>query len=85
MRLGLFIRLFFMLLFTGLLLYFYVHKQNQIAKLRLEIPQLEQQVDLLKEQTTELNFEIDQHESPKRLFALLKDPNFSHLRIPNGE
>jgi cell division protein FtsL len=81
MNLSLFIRLFFILFFSTLFLYFYIDKQNQITRLRLTIPTIEQEIEELKQETVQLHYEIDQKESPERLLSLLKQPEYSHLKF----
>jgi cell division protein FtsB len=79
MNISLFIRLFFILFFSTLFLYFYIDKQNQITRLRLTIPTLQQEIEQLKQETVQLQYEIDQKETPERLLSLLEKPEYSGL------
>ena len=76
---SLFIRLFFILFFSTLFLYFYIDKQNQITRLRLTIPTLQQEIEQLKQETVQLQYEIDQKETPEHLLSLLEKPEYSGL------
>ncbi len=82
MNSGIFIRLFLCILMIGVFLYAYINKQNQITELRLQIPVVAQQLQIVQQENTGLQFEIDQFENPLHLMELARLPQFSHLKHP---
>jgi len=66
----------------GATLYAYVNKQNQLTRMRLEIPPLEKEVKRLREKNRQLKYEVDQFENPVHLIELLNKPEFAHLKHP---
>ncbi len=66
----------------GVLLYSYVDRQNDVTRLRLEIPQLAKEIKDLKEENTRLQYEIDLFESPQHLMQLASHCEFAHLKHP---
>lgn len=66
----------------GGVLYAYVSGQNEITKVRIELPKLTREVRLLEEQNLRLRYEIERFENPKHLMELAKRPEFSHLKHP---
>ncbi len=63
-------------------LYAYVSQQNDLTRIRIEIPRLSRDVRHLEEQNSRLRFEIERFENPKHLMELAKRPEFSHLKHP---
>ena len=63
-------------------LYAYVAQQNDLTKVRIELPRLARDVRHLEEQNARLRFEIERFENPKHLMELAKRPEFSHLKHP---
>lgn len=82
MQLGIFIRVLFCILSLGSFLYAYINKQNSITELRLQIPVVAKELQLIKEENTRLEFEIDRFENPLHLMELSRQPQFSHLKHP---
>lgn len=82
MNLGLFVRVFLCILCLGAFLYAYIHKQNQITELRLQIPAVAIELKAVAQENTRLQFEVDQFENPVRLMELAREPQFSHLKHP---
>ncbi len=66
----------------GGVLYAYVKQQNDVTKVRIELPRLAREVRQLEEQNSRLKFEIERFENPKHLMELAKRPEFSHLKHP---
>src|SRR5262245_8536307 len=79
---GLSIRILICIFATGLTLYAYVDKQNDLTELRLVIPQLAKEVKNIQEENISLQYEIDRFESPIHLLELSRKPEFSHLKFP---
>jgi septal ring factor EnvC (AmiA/AmiB activator) len=74
---------FLLCLFSlGLCMYLHVEKQNAITKLRLQLPQVAKQTKLIKEEISQLQYEIEQFESPAHLMELAHLPEYSHLKHP---
>ena len=76
------IRLFICISFTGLMLYKYIDKLNDLTELRLSIPVLTRQLKEIHEQNLELQYAIDSFESPLHLMELARKPEFGHLKYP---
>lgn len=79
---GLLIRVLLCIGVVGLCLYSYVDTQNEVTKLRLEIPVLAKDIKDLKEKKTQLQYEIDLFESPEHLIEMARMSEFSHLKYP---
>lgn len=79
---GILSRVLVCITFFGLLLYSYVDKQNDVTRLRLEIPQLAKEIKDLREENTRLQYEIDLFESPQNLIQLASHSEFAHLKHP---
>ncbi len=80
---GLFIRLLICISFTGLALYKYIDKVNELTELRLLIPVLTKEVKEIHEQNLELQYAIKSFESPLHLMELARKPEFGHLKYPS--
>lgn len=59
-----------------------MYKQNDLTRLKIQIPRAEKQLSILNEQIRQFEYEIDQFENPSRLMEMACDPNFHHLRHP---
>jgi hypothetical protein len=66
----------------GLCLYSYLDQQNEVTRLRLQIPVVAKEVKDLKEEDVRLQFEIDLFESPQHLMELIAHHEYSHLKHP---
>jgi hypothetical protein len=66
-------------------LYAYINKHNELIQLQIEIPALAKEVKAVQEENNRLSYEIEQFESPLHLMELLRKPEFSHLKYPNGD
>lgn len=77
------IRVLFCVLIGGITLYAYVEKQNQLTRMRLEIPALAKEVRGLEETNRRLKYEVEQFENPVHLIELLGKPEYGHLKHPN--
>ncbi len=82
---GILSRILVCITFFGLLLYSYVDRQNDVTRLRLEIPQLAKEIKDLREENTRLQYEIDLFESPQNLMHLASHCEFAHLKHPMGK
>jgi hypothetical protein len=63
-------------------LYSYVRQQNDLTKIRIELPRLAREVRSLEEHNSRLKYEIERFENPKHLMQLAKRPEYSHLKYP---
>jgi len=79
---GLFIRLLICIFFAGLTLYKTIDKLNELTELRLSIPVLAREVKEIEEKNLELQYTIEQFESPLHLIELARKPEFGHLKYP---
>ena len=76
------IRVFICIFATGFFLYRYIDKQNYLTEVRLEIPYVAKEVEQIKEENRELQYQVDSFESPIQLMELAEKPSFSHLKHP---
>lgn len=79
---ALFLRLSFCIGVLGLSLYSYIHKQNQVTALKVQIPQLAGQIKEINEEKMRLKYEIEQFENPQHLMELARADAFAHLKHP---
>jgi len=82
MNLGIFTRIFCCILMLGLFLYAHITRQNCITELRLQIPAVSKELEVICQENTRYQFEIDQFNSPAHLMELSRLPQFSHLKYP---
>lgn len=82
MRKWLVIKVLLCALSGGGVLYAYLEQQNDVTKLRIEVPKLSREVRILEEENTRLRYEIERFENPKHLMELAKRPEYSHLKHP---
>lgn len=75
-RLGICICLF------GAFLVRHVQRQNDLTRLRLEIPQIAMQARALEERALQLQEEVGKLQTPKILLEQLDRSEFAHLRAP---
>ena len=66
----------------GCCLFSYLDKQNQVTKMKMQLPELEKKIALVREETRRLRYEIDQFENPSHLIELSHRPEFGHLKHP---
>lgn len=76
-------QIFICIIFSAILLYFYIDRQNSLTELRLQIPLLEKEMKQIQEENTRLQYEINQFESPIHLMELSRKPEFGHLKYPS--
>jgi len=75
------LRLFVCILITGISLYIYIYRQNELTELRLAIPSLAKEVRSIQEENHRLKYDIDQFESPIHLMELMRMPEFGNLKF----
>ncbi len=66
----------------GLCLYSYLNAQNELTELKILLPKVEKEVQLIREENRRLAYEVDRFESPSHLIELAHRPEFGHLRHP---
>ncbi len=79
---GLLVRLGICLGVFGLCLYSYLDTQNELTHLKIQIPEAEKEIRLIREESRRLAFEVDRFENPAHLIELAHHPEYSHLRHP---
>ena len=75
-------RLGFCLGVLGLSLYSYFDKQNELTQMKIQIPEVEKEIRLIREENRRLRYQIDQFENPSHLIEMAHRPEFSHLKHP---
>lgn len=65
-----------------LYLYHMIQKQNRINYLSLQLPKLIKDVKALEEENLRLQFQVNCFESPDHLMWLVKQQEFTHLKMP---
>lgn len=79
-----FARVLVCIVLVGGLLYSYIDQQNGVTRLRLQIPHISKEIRDIQEKNTQLQYQIDQFESPENLMQLAADRAFSHLQYPTA-
>ena len=79
---GLLLRLLLCIFTLGFFVYHCIDQQNRVTLLKMQIPVLIKEVNLIKEKNAWLRFEVGQFESPKYLFKIMQDKEYSHLKYP---
>ena len=82
MTFGVIVRIFICIFAFGLCLYLFIVKQNELTELKLAIPSLKKDVDLLLRENTQLRYEKERFENPAYLMKLLEQPEYGHLKHP---
>jgi hypothetical protein len=59
-----------------------LNTQNLLTHLKIRLPEVEKEIQLIREENRRLAYEVDQFESPNHLIELAHRPEFSHLRHP---
>ena len=76
LRLGICLSLF------GFCLYSYIEMQNNLTTLKIALPEMDQEIKLVREENKRLSYEIEEFQSPSNLIELAHRPEFSHLKHP---
>lgn len=66
----------------GFCLYSYLDTQNSLTKIKMQLPQKEKEIQMVREEMRRLSYQVDQFENPSHLIELAHLPEFSHLRHP---
>ena len=77
------IRLLLCIFISAFLLYSYIDKLNDITELKIEIPKLSEEVQVLREENNTLVLQIEKVENPKSLIEKSRLPEYSHLKQPS--
>ena len=75
-------RLLVCIIALGAFLYAYIDLQNTVTALKMDLPILMKELDILNEENEELTLAIERLENPFKLFKLLNMQEFSHLHFP---
>jgi cell division protein FtsB len=79
---SLLLRIGFCLGVFGLCLYSYLEAQNELTELKMQLPQKEREIALIREEARRLAYQVEQMESPAALIEQARRPEFSHLKHP---
>lgn len=82
MNLALLSRLFLIILSLGGFLYGYITAQNRITDLRLRIPQEEEKLKEIVQESTRLHYELEKMQNPTFLIELRQKEEYCHLKHP---
>lgn len=80
-----FVRIILCIIFLGFWLFAAVEHQNRLTDLKMQIPILTKQVEILKEKQSALLYEVEQFEDPTNLLHLSQQPEYGHLKYPFQE
>ncbi|MBQ8498328.1 hypothetical protein [Chlamydia sp.] len=80
-----FSRLFLCLSLLCYALYRYIDKQNDLTKLRLEIPCLWAQLRQVEQENVTLSFLLEKLESPEHLLQIASLPEYQYLEYLSEE
>ena len=76
------LRILSCILFSGLLTYLYIDRQNDLRTLQMQLPELTKELYALREENIKILYEIERFENPKHLMQLSRDSGYSHLKEP---
>lgn len=68
--------------FAGLCTYGNLALQNEEIQLKMRLPEVQKQIQLVQEENRRLRYEIEHFESPANLIEIAHHPEFSHLKHP---
>lgn len=63
-------------------LYSYLNQQNELTGLKIALPLVEKEIQLVREENRRLSYEIEQFENPAHLIELCASPEYAHLKHP---
>lgn len=63
-------------------LYSYLQAQNDLVRIKMDIPLVEKELRSIREETQKLAYQVEQFQSPNQLMEKLNSPEFAHLRHP---
>lgn len=66
-----------------IMLYSYIDNLNSLTELKLKIPSVEKELNRINDDNIQLQYQINQFESPENLMELAKKPEFGHLKFPS--
>ena len=75
-------RLGFCLAIFGWGLFSYLNKQQELAQIRVQLPELEKRLKVIQEENRRMLCEIEELENPSRLIELVHRPEFGYLKHP---
>ena len=67
---------------SGIFLFSYLEKQNKLTGLKILLPKIEKEVNLIREENRQLAYEVDRFESPAHLIEIAHYPEYRHLKHP---
>ena len=76
MRLGFCVAIF------GWGLFSYLNKQQELAQIKVQLPELEKRLHVIQEENRRMLCEIEELENPSRLIELVHRPEFGYLKHP---
>ncbi len=76
MRLGFCVAVF------GWGLFSYLNKQQELAQIKVQLPELEKRLHLIQEENRRMLCEIEELENPSRLIEIVHRPEFGYLKHP---
>ncbi|MBF5051031.1 Uncharacterized protein CLAVI_000658 [Candidatus Clavichlamydia salmonicola] len=86
MKKGFFVRILICVCGVICFIYNFINQQNIITGIRLEIPILEKELNVLQEENHHLRFMLDKFYNPEHLMMLAELPEFYHLHmVPSNE
>ena len=62
--------------------YEHIHQLNELTSMRIEIPQIQQEIAFMNEEIDRLNYEFQSIENPHHLLHLAKHAEYSDLQFP---
>ena len=80
--LGIVLRLLICIFVFGVCLYFYIDKQNELMQIRIAIPEVRKEIKQIREESTRIQYAIDQFENPQHLIELSRQKAYAHLKHP---
>jgi hypothetical protein len=77
-----FFRFFLGVVCAGFALYSYLTEQNKCTELKMRLPKIVKEIEAIRQDNAQLQYQIICFESPDHLLGLAKDPTYAHLKFP---
>ena len=77
-----FMRFFLSVAFASFALYSYLTEQNKCTELKMLLPKIAKEIEAIKQENAQLEYQIVCFESPEHLQQLAKNSEYAHLKFP---
>lgn len=75
------VKIFICIFCFGVSLYIYLDKLNSQSELKVQVPQIAKEIELIEQDLVNLNYQIESFKNPTHLLNLALRPEFGHLKF----